>query len=78
MAWVFSYYAASFRYSSDPHDQLNQFPRPSHRVHSAYRIPDPSLTIELIRLLIAMIVNPLIRNTLHPFMEPRLMTPAHP
>ena len=78
MASVFSYAAASFPYSSDPYDQLNQSPRSSHRFHSAYRIPGSNWTIELIYLLIAMIVNPLIRNTLHPFMEPRRMTPTGP
>ena len=78
MASVFSYAAASFPYSSDPYDRLNQSPRSSHRFHSAYRIPGSNWTIELIRLLIAMIGNPLIRNTLHPFMEPRRMTPTGP
>ena len=78
MASVFSYLDAAALYSSDPYDQLNQPPRPSHRFHFACPIPISISLVELIRLLIATIVNPLIRNTLHPFMEPRLMTPAHP
>ena len=78
MASVFSYAAASFPYSSDPYDRLNQSPRSSHRFHSAHHIPDSRLTTKLICLLIAMSVNPLIRNTLHPFMEPRRMTPTGP
>ena len=78
MASVFSYYAASFPYSSDPYDQLNQSPRPSHRFRSAHPIPDFNSTVELTCLLIVTIANPLIRNTLHPFMEPRRMTPTGP
>ena len=78
MASVFSYATASFPYSSDPYDQLNQSPRSSHRFRHAHPIPGSNWTIELIRLLIAMIVNPLIRKTLHPFMEPRRMTPTGP
>jgi hypothetical protein len=78
MASVFSSYAASFQYSSDPHDQLTQSSRASHCFHFPHYIPDSSLTVQLILALIATIVNPLIRNAHHPFMEPRLMTPAHP
>ena len=78
MASVFSYAASSFLYSSDPYDQLNQPPRPSHRFHFARPIPISISLVELIRLLIATIVNPLIRNTLHPFMEQRRMTPTGP
>jgi len=78
MASVFSYAAASFPYFSDSYDQLKQSPRSSHRFHSAYRIPGSNWTIELIRLLLAMIGNPRIRNALHPFMEPRRMTPTGP
>ena len=78
MASVFSYHAASFPSSSDPYDQLNQSPRPSHRFRSAHPIPGSNSTFELTRLLIAMIGNPRIRNALHPFMEPRRMTPTGP
>jgi hypothetical protein len=46
--------------------------------HSPHYIPDSSLTVELIRLLIATIANPLIRNAPHPFMEPRRMSPTGP
>ena len=66
MASVFSYYAASFHYSSDPHDQLTQSPRAGHDFYSPYHIPDSSLTVELIRLLIATIVQPRICNAPHP------------
>ena len=76
MASVFSYYAAALHYSSNPHDQLTQSSRPHYSLHSPHPIPDSNWTIELIRLLIATIVNPLIRNSRHPFIEPRRMTPA--
>jgi hypothetical protein len=78
MASVFSYAAASFPYFSDSYDQLKQSPRSSHRFHPAPRIRGSNWTIELIRLLIATIVSPLIRNAPHPFMEPRRMTPTGP
>ena len=66
MASVFSHYATSLHCSSDRNDQLTQSPRASHGFHSPHYIPDSSLTVELIRLLIATIVNPLIRNAPHP------------
>ena len=78
MASVFSYSATSLHFPSDPNDQLTQSPRADHRFHSSYHFPDSISTIELTRLLITTIVNPLIRNTLHPFMEPRRMTPTGP
>ena len=78
MASVFSYHASSFPYSSDPYDQLNPSPRSSYRFHSSHHFPDSISTIELIRLCITTIANPLIRNAPHPFMEPRQMTPVHP
>jgi len=78
MASVFSYYVASFPSSSDPNDQLTHSPRARHGFHSPHYIPDSSLTVELIRLLIATIVTPLTRNAPHPFMEPRRMTPTCP
>ncbi len=78
MAWVFSYSATPRHYSSDPNDQLTQSPRTHHGFHSPYHFPDSISTIELTRLLIATIANPLIRNAPHPFMEPRQMTSAHP
>ena len=71
MASVYSYYATSFHYSSDLNDQLTQSPRASHFFHSPRHILNSSLTVERIRLLIATIVNPLIRNSRHPFIEPR-------
>jgi hypothetical protein len=46
--------------------------------HSPHHISDSSLTVELNRLFIATIVQPRIRNALHPFMEPRRMTPTGP
>ena len=78
MASVFSYYVACLRYASDPSDQLTQSPRAGHEFYSPYHIPDSSLTVELIRLLIATIVRPRIRNAPHPFMEPRRITPTYP
>ena len=78
MASVFFYSALSLRFPSDPNDQLTQSPRAEHGFHSSHHFPDSISTIELIRLLIATIVSPLIRNTLHPFMEPRRMTPTGP
>jgi len=74
MASVFSYYAAYFHYSSDRDDQLTHSPRAGHCVHSPHHSSDSSLTVELIRLFIATIVKPLIRNAPHLFMEPRRMT----
>ncbi|OAI46845.1 hypothetical protein AYO43_05550 [Nitrospira sp. SCGC AG-212-E16] len=62
MASVFSYYAASFHSTSDCNDQLTQSPRAIHCLHSPQHIPDSSSMVKLIRLLIATIVNPLIRN----------------
>jgi hypothetical protein len=78
MASVFSYSATSLHFPSDPNHQLTQPSRADHRFHSSHHFPDSISTIELIRLCIATIANPLIRNTLHPFMEPRQMTSAHP
>ena len=78
MASVFSSYAASFHYSGDPHDQLTQPSRPRYCFHSPHHFLDSISTIKLIRLLIATIVSPLIRNAPHPFMEPRRMTPTGP
>jgi hypothetical protein len=73
MASVFSSYAASFHFSSDPHDQLTQSPRAGHSFASTL---DSSLTTKLIRLLITTTAKPCIRNAPHPFMEPRRMTPT--
>lgn len=78
MASVFSYYVASFHSSSDPSDQLTQSPRAGHGFRSPHPIHDSSLADKLIRLLIATIVQPSIRNAPHPFMEPRRMTPTGP
>ena len=75
MASVFSYYASSFHFSSNRHDQLIQSPRAGHSFDST---PDSSLTTKLIRLLIATAAKPCIRNAPHPFMEPRRMTPTGP
>ena len=62
MASVFSYSTASFDFPSDLEDHLTQSPRAIDYPHSPHYILDPSLTIQLIRMLIATIVNPLIRN----------------
>jgi hypothetical protein len=66
MASVFSSHGTSLPYSSDPYDQLTQSPCADHCSHSPHHIQNPSSTVELIR------------NTLHPFMEPRRMTPTGP
>jgi len=78
MASVFSYYAGCFYYSSNRDDQLTQSPRVSNCFHFPHHIPDSRLTVELIRLLIATIVPPLICNASHPFMEPKRMTSTCP
>lgn len=78
MGSVFSSYATSLHFSSDPNDQLTQSPRADHSFHSPHSIPDSSVTVELIRLLIATILQLRIRNAPHHFMEPRRMTPAGP
>ena len=78
MASVFSYYADSFRSSSDRIDQLIQSSRAGHGFHPPRPIPDSNLTVEPIRLLKATIVQPRIRSAPHPFMEPRRMTPTCP
>ena len=78
MASVFSYYVVCFHYSSNRDDHLTHSPRAGHCFHSPHHISDSSLTVELIRLLIATIVQPCIRNAPHPFMEPRRMTPPYP
>ena len=78
MASVFSYSAISVHFPNNPNDQLTQSPRADHGFHSPYHFPHSISTIELTRLLIATIANPLIRNAPHPFMEPRQMTSAHP
>jgi len=78
MASVFSYSVASFPSSSDCDDHLTHSPRAGQCFHSPHHIPDSSLTVDLIRLLLATIVTPLTRNAPHPFMEPRRMTPTCP
>lgn len=75
MGSVFSFYATSLHFSSDPNDQLTQSPRAGHSFDST---PDSSLTTKLIRRLIATTAKPCIRNAHHPFMEPRRMTPTGP
>lgn len=77
MASVFSYHTASIHCSSERNNQLTQSPRASDDFHSSYYIPGSSLIIELMRLRIATIVQPLIRNAPHLFMEPRRMTPTY-
>ena len=77
MALVFSYHTTSLHCSSDRNNQLTPSPRTSHRFHSPYDIPGSSLIVELICLHIATIVQPLIRNAPHPFMESRRMTPTY-
>ena len=66
MASVFSSNAASFHYSSDPHDQLTQSSRASHGFNSSFYHPNYRLTVELTRLLTGMIVQSRIRNPSHP------------
>jgi hypothetical protein len=78
MASVFSYYTASFHYSSDLHAQLTPSARASLCLHSPHYIPESSSTIELICLLIGAIVQSRIRNSSHLFMEPRRMTSTCP
>lgn len=78
MASVFSYYTASSDSSSDREDQLTQSLRAIHWLYSPQHILNFSSTVKLIRLLIATIVTPLIRNAPHPFMELRRMTPMCP
>jgi hypothetical protein len=78
MASVFSYYTAPFGSSSNREDHVTQSPRAIHCLHSPHHILDFSSMVKRIRLLIATIVNPHIRNAPHPFMEPRRMTPTCP
>ena len=78
MASVFSCYVTRIRYASDPSDQLTQSPRVGHDFYSPYHIPDSSLTVKLIRLLIATIVHSRIRDPSHPFMESWRLTPTYP
>ena len=78
MASVYSHYVACFHNSSDPNDHLTHSPHTGHCFHSPYHIPNSSLTVELIRLLIDMIVQSRIRNPSHPFVEPRRLTPTCP
>jgi hypothetical protein len=78
MASVFSYYVACLHSSGDRNGQLTQPPFANHGFHSPHPIPDSSLKVELIRLLIATILQLRIRNAPHPLMEPRRMTPTCP
>ena len=79
MASVFFSYVASFHDSSDRDDHLTHSPRAGHGFSPPHHsIPDSSLTVELIRLLIATMVKPRIRHAPHPFMEPRRITPTCP
>ena len=65
MASVFSFYVSCFHYSSDHDDHLTHSPRAGHCCHSPHHILDSSSTVELICLLIASIVRPLIRIVPH-------------
>ena len=58
MSSVLSPHAASSHCSSDRNDQLTQSPHAGHDLYSPYHIPDSRVTVELIRLLIATIVQP--------------------
>jgi len=78
MASACSYYVACFHNSNDPTDHLTHSPHTGHCFHSPYHIPDSSLTAELIRLLIATIVQHRFCNAPHPFMNPRRLTPTCP
>ena len=77
MALVFSYHTTSLRCSSDRNNQLTPSLRTSHSFHSPYDIFSSSLIVELMRLRIGTIVQPLIRNAPHLFMESRRMTPTY-
>jgi hypothetical protein len=78
MASVFSYYAVSFHCSSNLNDQLTQSTRASHIFYSPRHILNSSVTVELIRSLVGTSVQSCIRNSSHPFMEHRQMTPVYP
>jgi hypothetical protein len=77
MALVFSYHTTSLHCSSDRNNQLTSSPPTGHGFDSSYDIPGSSLIVKLMRLRIAMIVQPLIRNALHLFMESQRMTPTY-
>jgi hypothetical protein len=66
MSSVLSPHAASSHCSSDRNDQLTQSPRAGHDLYSPYHIPDSRVTVELIRLLIATIVQPRVCHAPHP------------
>jgi len=71
MASVLSCYVASFRSFSDSDDRLAHSLRTGHSFFSPHQILDSSSTLEPICLRRATIVNPLIRNAPHLFMDPR-------
>jgi hypothetical protein len=77
MALVFSYHTTSLPCSSDRNNQLTSPPRTGHSLYSPHDIPGSSLIVKLMRLRIAMIVQPLISNAPHLFMESRRMTPTY-
>ncbi len=62
---VFPPHAAFSHCSSDRNDQLIQSPRAGHDLYSPYHIPDSRVTVELIRLLIATIVQPRVCHAPH-------------
>ena len=75
MALVFSSHTTSLHRSSDCTNQLTPSPRTGDSFHTPYDIPGSRLMVELMRLRIATILQPLIRNAPHLFMKPRRMTP---
>lgn len=78
MASKFSSHVVSRDCLTDHNDHLTHSPCVSYSNHFAHVIPNPCSAIELIRLLIATIVNPCSRHTSYPFMEPRRMAPMRP
>ena len=69
MSSVSSSPAAAFPCTSDRNDQLTQSARAGHDSSSPYHIPDSRVTVELIRLRIATIVQPRVCNAPHPLEE---------
>jgi hypothetical protein len=60
MASVFSYYLPSLHSSSDLRDKLTQSFRANHGIYSSHYLPDSRPAVELIHLLIATFLVPLI------------------
>ncbi len=78
MASVFSYYTPSFDFPGDRDDHLTQSPRAIDCSRSPHHILDLGSTVKLIRLFTATIGNQHTCNAMHPFAEPRQLTPTCP